>query len=134
MEDGSELLRHSQGLSIEEEWNKIDGPPIRQVTAIVIGLGNVSIFCDINGVIWCNYEYIIMDIIWQLIGPTLCFFFNCLISARRRICFLFNRLSVTVENCCYCRTVKTQVSLHDFDNRQLHNRKSTFICYECMLL
>ena len=51
MEDGSELLRHSQGLSIEEEWNEIDGPPIRQVTAIVIGLGNVSIFCDISGVI-----------------------------------------------------------------------------------
>ena len=44
MEDGSELLRHSQELSIEEEWNKIDGPPIRQVTAIVIGLGNVSIY------------------------------------------------------------------------------------------
>ena len=60
MEDGSELLRHSQGLSIEEEWNKIDGPPIRQVTAIVIGLGNVSIFCDINGVIWCNY-WILFD-------------------------------------------------------------------------
>ena len=60
MEDGSELLRHSQGLSIEEEWNKIDGPPIRQVTAIVIGLGNVSIFCDINGVIWCNY-YLTID-------------------------------------------------------------------------
>ena len=46
MEDGSELPRNSQGLSIEEEWNKIDGSPIRQVTGIVIGLGNVSICCQ----------------------------------------------------------------------------------------
>ena len=45
MEDGSKLPRNSHGSLIEEEWNKIDGSPIRQVTAIVIGLGNVSICC-----------------------------------------------------------------------------------------
>ena len=57
MEDGSELPLHSQGLSIEEEWNKIDGSPIRQITAIVIGLGNVSIFYHENLFICRNYIY-----------------------------------------------------------------------------
>ena len=27
--------------SVEEFWNEIEGPPLRQVTAMVVGFGNV---------------------------------------------------------------------------------------------
>ena len=34
--------------SVEEFWNEIEGPPLRQVTAMVVGFGNV---CNLTLVI-----------------------------------------------------------------------------------